>query len=52
MSKLLVAKIIESVEVCCGKVKVVFEGCGHTFDVGKSYFCDLLCSCFYRSRAH
>ena len=52
MLKLLVAKIIGSVEVGCGKAKVFFEECGHTFDLGKSCFCDLLYSRLYRSRVH
>ena len=44
MLKLLVAKIIGSVEVSCGKIKVFFEGWSHIFNLGKFRFCDLLCS--------
>ena len=46
------AKIIESVEVSYAKVKVFFEGCGHTFNLGKFRFRYLLCSRFKRSRIH
>ena len=40
----------ESVEVSWGKVKVFFEGYGHTSNLSEFRFCDLLCSYRFRSR--
>ena len=45
MLELLVVKIIESVEISCGKVKAFFEGYGHIY-LGKSHFCDFFALAF------